>query len=66
MIINHNWDLMYNNVNCIQWKEIKTVFTQEEKLYFERMKAMKIFRPKDVRSKFRIVLDQIPLKIHDN
>lgn len=42
------------------------ILTSQEKLYFERMKAMKIFRPKNVRSKFRIVLDQITLKIHDN
>ena len=41
--------------------------TGQEILYFNRMKAMKIFRPKNARSKFRILLDEeITLKLHDN
>ena len=45
------------------------VLTRQEILYFERKKAMedKFFRKKDVRSKYRILLDkEITLKLHDN
>lgn len=52
-----------------QWKEISTVITQQEKLYFDINKAMKskFFKRKNVRSKFKILLyKEFTLKIHDN